>query len=96
MGTVLASGAGTQSVIVPFGRPRERRPAAREEALLPAKVQELRRRADAYRRAAAVPTTGGAKTNRILMGLAAQLDRSADTRERQLREVGGDEHQPEP
>ena len=45
---------------------------------------------------AATPTTGGGKTNRILIGLAERLERGADTCEQQLPAAGGAERKPKP
>jgi hypothetical protein len=50
-----------------------------------AQVRELRRKAALYRRAASIPTSGSANADRILVGLAEQLERDAALREQQLQ-----------
>jgi hypothetical protein len=48
-----------------------------------AKATDLRRIADRYRRLASVPTTGGHREDRLLLVLAEELDREAETFENQ-------------
>jgi len=46
------------------------------------KAADLRRTADQYRRLASVPTTGGRRADQLLLVLAEELDRKAETLER--------------
>jgi len=50
-----------------------------------ARVQEFRRKAALCRRAASIPTAGSGNADRILLGLAEQLERDAALREQELR-----------
>jgi hypothetical protein len=50
-----------------------------------AQVRELRRKAALCRRAASIPTSGSGNADRILVGLAEQLERDAALREQELR-----------
>jgi hypothetical protein len=49
-------------------------------------VRELRRKAALCRRAASISTSGSGRTDRILLGLAEQLEHEAALRERQLQD----------
>jgi hypothetical protein len=53
---------------------------------MPARVQELRRKAALCRRAAGIPTSGSGNADRILLALAEQLEHDAALRERRLQE----------
>jgi hypothetical protein len=56
-----------------------------EDVLMVARVQELRRKAALCRRVASIPTSGSGNADRILLGLAEQLERDAALREQELR-----------
>jgi hypothetical protein len=52
------------------------------------KIEQMRQQAELMRKAAAVRTTGGHRTNRLLLELAEQLTRRAEKLERRLAPAG--------